>query len=856
MQTEPWKLIAASIAGGMSLALLAGATYLVARRHREALSAHAGTEADAPEAAAQAETHADEAVAAADGTGDTGPLAEKSAGADAASPSEPGAAAHGEEVGLAKPLVADAPATASSTTTSSIVRADPAKLTPARAVDALLDMDELGRSLVGARDPYARLRRLVRDVERREREESGAEPDAISRYLARGLREAGLLDDAADLPPSTLIRTARSRTFFLRVDDQDVAWGDVVRVLAIEGALNRALFAWEHLGGGAGADGGGRAPHGGEVDAAGREPGADVDPDPTVEDCYRFNQALASSVTAQVGTRPIGRARMSDVLGEWGVRQAISAGIESFRLPLRLDARFRVNLMGGDAAIQLSFVPAEAQAASAASDDLGRVVPLSSQMRQREATDYALRCALLLVSHAFRCSRRLCHVFVAVVSDTPSGHACLLSGDVERERFRELDLAAPFDPVRTCRALGMRLRVERDRLLEVRQGFSLDSERFCPRSRYDSVDLSSRILPRFEGQLLGAERVSDLAINENARRNEVAQELARELTTSTAANVREILDATENDRDPTVREAGRRCAEGLISGTLRDGDALALEDEFVEGDELSRACHRASGLLEHGRAHEAVDVLTDALAPVDALDVYHDTPGIAWREFTSYVGRTLYNRLLAKEGQRVRLVPDSYFGAQLLMASALIMDGRPSQALGFARRAQDLNPLDMSGTLRVVRALELLDRLEDACEELRRYLGVAFDPQGVGMSYYRLAYLEWRLGRTELADACYQKAVMSRATIAGTAMLELQTMRLTTASEEVAAEDVNDVLERAGIPLAPTDRVLEVLVEGAQAATDAEVFPVARSFAGLLGALTGDDVMHGVVNSIELDPDR
>ena len=81
-------------------------------------------------------------------------------------------------------------------------------------------------------------------------------------------------------------------------------------------------------------------------------------------------------------------------------------------------------------------------------------------------------------------------------------------------------------------------------------------------------------------------------------------------------------------------------------------------------------------------------------------------------------------------------------------------------------------------------------------------------------------------------------------------------MRLTTASGEVAPEDVDDVLEHAKIPLAPTDRVVEVLVEGAQAATDAEVFPVAKSFAGLLGMLSGDDVIHGVANSIELDPDR
>lgn len=822
MQPDSWKLVAASLAGGMSLVLLGGAAYLAARRragatHGEGRATHNGAAAEK----ASADSH------------ETRQTAERRKGTREANAAvepddvrTPPAAPTGE-LGLA--VKSDEQPSA-----ATIVEATPAK--PARPVDGPLDMDDFGRTLMRAKDPYAKLRHLVRDVERREGDDAdGPEPDAISRYLARGLREAGLFEDSAELPSSSLIRPSRSRTFFLRVDEQDVAWDDVVRVLAIEGALNRALFAWEH------------------VQTDGTDTATTV---PTLEDCYRFNQALASSVAAQVGTSPIKPARMYDALGEWGVRQAISAGIESFRLPLRLDARFRVNLMGGDAAIRLSYVPSDAQAASAWSGTLGRVVTLPNQMRDREATDYALRCALLLVSHAFRCSRRLCHVFVAVVSDSPAGHACLLSGDVRRDRFRELDLSGSFNPVEVCRGLGMRLRVEHDRLLEVPQGFSLDSERFCPRSRYDSVDLSSRILPRFEAQLLGAERVSDLAINENARRDLVARELARELTGSTAKNVREILDVTQGDKDPTVREAGLRCAEGLIAGTLPDNDALALEDEFVEGDDLSKACRTANTMLEHGQARGAIDALTDALAPVDALDTYRDTSKVAWREFTSYVGRALYNRLLAKPGQRVRLAPDSYYGAQLLMASALIMDGRPAQALGFARRAQDLNPLDVSGTLRVVRALELLGRLEDACDELKRYLDLAFDPQGVGMCYYRLAYLEWKLGRTELADACYQKAVVSRSSIVGTAMLELQTMRLTTASGEVAPEDVDDVLEHAKIPLAPTDRVVEVLVEGAQAATDAEVFPVAKSFAGLLGMLSGDDVIHGVANSIELDPDR
>ena len=756
----------------------------------------------------------------------------------------------------------------------------------------LLDMDELAHTLLHADDAIAELKHLVGNIRTKEAHAAdgeGTAPDAVSSYLARGLDEAGLFAADADLPDVTVIRPSRSKTFYLRVDEAQVAWPDMVRVLAIEGALNRALFAWEHLSteaedAGAALDAQAlalKAPEDGQADGTGSaaSPADTTDtaiptepealagtPDdagdapftgtPTIEDCYRFNQALISSIAAQVGTDPIPHASMGDIMGEWGVRQSISAGIETFRLPLRLVANFRVNLMGGDAAIVTKFVPAGAQPASVWSEELGRIVPASHQMREMEATSYALRCILLLASHAFRCSRRLCHVFVAVVLDTPTRHACLLTGDVAREALRELDLARSFDAVAACRQLGLTFKLQDGALTEVEQGFSLDDERFCPSTRYATVDLSSRLLPRFEANLLGATRVSDLAINENAHRSEVARELFRELTPSTEKNVREILGLTSRDSDPSVVDAGRRTARALIDGSLSDDDAYGMEDEFVDGDELTRACQRASQLLERNRAHEAVGVLTDALAPIDALDTYTDTDTVVWREFTSYVARTLYNRLLAKPGVTVRLVPDAYFGAQLLMATALMLDGKTEAALGFARRAQDLNPLDMSGTLRATRCLEILGRQDEAARELRHYLAYAFDPQGIGTCYYRLAFMEWHLGNLDVADACYQKAVVSRASCSGAAMLELQTMRAMTATKGVEPKQVEEVLEEADVPLAPTEKVVGVLVEAAQAATDAEVFPVARSFATLLGALSGDDVMHGVVNSLEREPDR
>lgn len=726
------------------------------------------------------------------------------------------------------------------------------------AVAEPLDMKAFAKKLLNAVDPIAYLMDWLGEVRTAEARVASPDlalddenpqlaPDALSLYLARGLEEAGLLAQDASFPAMEFVRPFRSKTFFARIVDKETSWGDMMRIMAIEGALNRTLFAWEHF----------------VRDVSDKlEPGetdsqvASQNPQVSLEDCYLFNQGLARSITAQVGTEPISHASMSDILGEWGVRQALVSGFESFRLPYRLSTKFRLNLMGGDIAIEASYIPGASHVGSVYSEDLERVISTTSQMRERLASDYALRLALLLAAHAFKCSKRICHVFIALNLDTSTHHACVLSGDISREALREFDLSGRFDAEEVCHKLGLSFEIKDDAFQIVEQNFTLDSERFCPSTRYDDVDLSGRLLPSFEAELLGATQVSDLAINEDAHRMEVADQILRELNGSTVHDVNRILFITGRDKDPSVQEAGKRIAEELIQGTVSDSDSWGFTQSFVHGSKLDAACDKALELLNHGEASEAADVLTDVLAPLDALDTYTDTDAIEYREFTSYVGRALYNRLLADKAKEVVLVPDAYYSAQLLQSSAQMELKHFTLALGFAERAHDLNPLDLSAVLRILRCYEALEDLDSAAETACNQLELAFDLKTIGILYYRLGFFEWHLGNIEVADACYQKALLCGSDNMFRVIIELQMMRVTTGEEGVEPEDVDRVLKEAGVPLAPTDRIINVLIEAAQAATDAEVFPVARSFATLLSTLSNDDVMHGIAESFELDPDR
>ena len=142
------------------------------------------------------------------------------------------------------------------------------------------DIEELSRRLAEADNPLRELRALTRDTLAQERaaddDPTTPHPDAFSLYLARGLQEAGIDDPGAHIPDFEVVLPYRSKSFFLRTTKRHIPEREALRVIALEGALNRALFAWKGL-----------------------------DHTAALEECYAFNQGLASTITAQLGTKPI-----------------------------------------------------------------------------------------------------------------------------------------------------------------------------------------------------------------------------------------------------------------------------------------------------------------------------------------------------------------------------------------------------------------------------------------------------------------------------------------------------------------------------------------------------------------------
>ena len=694
------------------------------------------------------------------------------------------------------------------------------------------DLDELARSLASASDPAGVLRAFAAGVQERSSLAEigqGEAPSGLELYLAERLIEAGVLaSDAAPLPALRVVRPRTSDLFYLRVEDEELPWLSKVRLIRVEAALNAALLASRTL------------PEGGAS--------------ATLEEVVRCEQRTCRSIVAQAPS--VAARREGTALGEWDVREAISFGIESFQLPYRLSARFRVNVAAGVAAFEVDLVPPRAWASTVYVDGLG-IVGATSQMRRRAATDYNLRMGVLLAAYALAVAPRLSAVWVAGVVDTASSHACYYSCCLTRHLLEGVDLSGAFDPVALMRAAGATIDEDNRELSGVRQDFSLDDELFCPARRFEPVELSSRTLMPQAAEALGCEDLRGLAIDEDRARRSAADDLARELGSSTEQNVRALLGLAQRTGEKDVREAAQRCVQALIDGNLED-DPLAIAEALVFGDELTRRAERSEELLH---AHDAEAAEREALAALAATDddAFCDEGTRTWRAFGDYADRALYNRLLAHEGEKVKLAPSSLPQAHLIASAAELVQEKLDQACRHARRCSQLVPLSTQASMQLVTCLEATGDLTGASAELSRLLSVAHDPETIAFAYLRMAQIQWQGGRVLAAQACYQRACREFGTplvVAGLAVVALIGHVGNAATATLTAEQVESALRGANIPIAPTEDVVRTLAEAARAAVDTEAFPVARDVTRALCSLVRDDVTFGVLRSLESEPDR
>lgn len=578
--------------------------------------------------------------------------------------------------------------------------------------------------------------------------------------------------------------------------------------------------------------------------------------DPAVEDaCLKLMREMVAQridrgpLTGE-GLRACYHDEHATGTGDWLVRSIVCNAAECVRTPFRVVYDLRVNIKGG--LVVLGLEAPRPACFAIFTDDKGE--------QATYARAYALRLSTLLAAHAFEASDRVTRVVVNCHEH--DSEETILSLDISPKMLQTLlkvtkkpilDEGFPTDE-------HIRAKIDGEAWLEPVESFvTLGSPEALPEGAELYPELDTRTTSEAIVRNCGAKRVCDLGINEKAIRIASWRKISEELGDKVETAVSALVAARDASTDITVAEACNRTMQALINGEVELENLVDLGQLFVDGSSLDRAVSRAIDLLDDENGHEdpeaALSLLESALSPIDDMGAYLDDDACVYRYFGSVQERINHNLVIDEGGREVRLVPDSYFNAHINASIALGMLGRNDEALAHAETCMRLAPTSTYAAMRKVRVLEAESRIYEAADLIIKTLHHAITPRDASVCHYRLAYMEWKLGREDLAAACYVRSLTWHNTpVASEAREELDDLVKSIPSLERPTEEQADaLLAREGIPLGCVRSDGERLLGAAVACMEDIALYPARSLMASVFEMNGDDVVMGVYRSLNVE---
>ena len=130
-------------------------------------------------------------------------------------------------------------------------------------------------------------------------------------------------------------------------------------------------------------------------------------------------------------------------------------------------------------------------------------------------------------------------------------------------------------------------------------------------------------------------------------------------------------------------------------------------------------------------------------------------------------------------------------------------------------------------------------------------LPYAMTPRDTALAHYRLAYLEWKLGKEELAVACYQRALTWNTVLSELAQQELDDLLGSSSNlTQLEPEEVLHTIQKEGIPLGFTEEDEAELLAASALLVDSHAFVIAVSLLSVLCSAHGDDVLVSIRSSL------
>ena len=701
--------------------------------------------------------------------------------------------------------------------------------------------------------PFAALIEVVHGI-RQAAVDPAMRPPALALMLASWLDDVGAERVLAAAqpgktgqPPLRLVRTVRySNTFYIGKADPDTEFPEQ-DVWAIESALNRFLLIMDELG-----------DHAALASA---------------DECGRIDAEMFADIAVQApcAEHPVDEARpVAQRAGEWEIRRAIGEAMERFRLPVRLSSQFRLDVEAGIAAFEIdapdsSFMPARVfDAKSATWRDASEKEREGSSLRYVECLGAMLAAAAFNAGAAVRSVEVVAYAarFDAAAEDA----APLYRVSFSREAFcggsEPAYRTASDDPrllFSACDALfGEDARSDRS-IDDVVSARVRETRRDLP--EVEAAELTARAKKAF-----CADSSRDLRIRADSQLRNVAERVAASVTRAASATEAIRCVQAEQGRadDPRVFEACTRLMTALIEDSVDSGDENALVTCFMGDDPYLIALGRARAVARTD-AHAAAEVLREAIARAEASHRFDDNAEAVHRMFDSYASRILYNRERAgtatwtcgligphpDEGKRVELLPTSL--AMCYLDSVRLLEesfDHADEALELGKRCIQVAPTYSPAYRQTARAYMLVGDMANSARMLKRALDVATLPDEIAMAYYQLAYVEWKAGDSASGVACYLKSMIVSPIYLAQCTIEMHQLMAETGQGPIAREQVDAVLAGAGIPVSPSDVMLDALDDAMHCAIDANMFGVGSSLLALRLRYRPDDALMNVLQSL------
>lgn len=424
--------------------------------------------------------------------------------------------------------------------------------------------------------------------------------------------------------------------------------------------------------------------------------------------------------------------------------------------------------------------------------------------------------------------------------------------------------------------------------------------------RRDMPECFDAELPEEARAALGARWLHDLRIDSEAIPRRQAERIAARLARAESATeaIGAVRRRQQRADDPFAIQACTRLMAALAEGEADPDDQNTVIRSYLGPDPCWDALQRARALAAAGDAEGAGRVLSETAWKTEAERRYLDDSEVVYRNFDGYASRVVYN--LVREGgnaalaealdagaseprggapvsededpllvmaaqvlssagarpaangfgqgdrdRRVELVPDTLLRCHLEAAKLLERSfSGIDAALAHATRAIELSPTATTPRCVLARVYMLMGDAASASETLKAALRLATQPNDIAIAYYQLAYTLWKSGDARTGAACYVKSLVTSPIMAAQVASELQDLLNRESVSVPAREGLDDVLAAGGVPLAPSDAVLDALLQAAERAVDADVFAVGRSLLATYLTYRPDDALMGAYRSL------